>query len=256
MTERRPDPPVTWGPARSASAGPPESIEDAAISVDRASSLMADLGFIVFRTPPDSPTPDSCLMVMIQESPTTRHFDPEAVSFWVTGEGRGRIREADRSTRPFEAPFSWGRIRLVDRLGARNSFVSFGGTVTAERVGNGAVLLIFRTPAAIFRLPGHSQRADRLGEEVISFFGRLVPTLWRSPETERAVAATPPLVLYGAFLLHTIERISHSATLRDALASELPALHRQLDSMTAHHPEQLRAAEAELATLGLASPPS
>jgi hypothetical protein len=214
---------------------------------------MAELGFIVFRTPPDTPTPDSCLMVMIHESPTTRHFDPEVASFWVTGEGRGRIREADYTTRPFETPFSWGRIRLVDRVGARNSFVSFGGTVSGERVGTGVVLLIFRTPAVIFRLQGHSQREDRLAEEVMSFFGRLVPILWRSPETESTVAATPPLMLYGAFLLHTMARVDHSTTLREAIAPELPTLHRQLEDMTAHHPDPMRAASRLLGMLGLES---
>jgi len=251
MTEHRP--PMAWDPARSRSLGPPESVEDPAITLDEASALISELGFIVFRTPPDTPTPDACLMVMIHDSPTTRHFDPEVASFWVTGEGRGRIREVDHTTRPFETPFSWGRIRLVDRVGARNSFVSFGGTVSGERVGR-ALLLIFRTPAVIFRLQGHSQREDRLAEEVMSFFGRLVPILWRSPETEAAVAATAPLVLYGAFLLHTMHRIGHSAMLREALAPDLPALHRQLDDMTTHHPDPMRAAAALLGTLGLESP--
>ena len=32
--------------------GPPESIDDAPLSVDEASVLMSDLGFIAFRTPP------------------------------------------------------------------------------------------------------------------------------------------------------------------------------------------------------------
>lgn len=255
MTERR-RPPIAWGPTRSRSLGPPESVEDPAITLDEASRLMADLGFIVFRTPPDSPAPDSCLMVMIHESPTARHFDPEVASYWVTGEGRGHIREADRSTKPFEEPFSWGRIRVVDRFGARNSFVSFGGTVSGERVATGALLLIFRTPAAIFRLPGHSQGEDRLAEEVMSFFGRLVPILWRSPDTEREVAATPPLVLYGAFLLHTVERVRHSTTLREAMAADLPTLHRQLKDLTAYHPGPGRAATTLLATLGLGAPAS
>ena len=234
--------------------GPPESVEDAAITRDQASALMSDLGFIVFRTPPDTSTPDSCLMVMIQASPTTRHFDPEVVSFWITGEGRGRIRVADRQTRPFETPFSWGRIRVVDRYGARNSFVSFGGMLSCERVGNGAHLLIFRSPAVIFRLPGHSQREDWLAEEVMGFFGRLVPILWRSPDAEPAVAATPPLVLYGAFLLHTIERVRHSATLRDAMEPELRTLHSQLENMLTHHPDPMRAAATLRPMLGLGLP--
>jgi len=88
----------------------------------------------------------------------------------------------------------------------------------------------------------------------MSFFGRLVPILWRSPETEAAVAATAPLVLYGAFLLHTMHRIGHSAMLREAIAPDLPALHRQLDDMTTHHPDPMRAAAALLGTLGLESP--
>ena len=71
----------------------------------------------------------------------------------------------------------------------------------------------------------------------MSYFGRLVPILWRSAETEATVAATPPLVLYGTFLLHTMHRIGHSAMLRDAIAPDLPTLHRQLEDMTAHHPD-------------------
>jgi len=247
----RPDPPRAPGRAV---FGPPESIGDAAITLDQAAALMANFGFIVFRTPPSTPTPDSCLMVMIQASPTARHFDPEVVSFWIAVEGRGHITVADRQTLPFETPFSWGQIRVVDRYGARNSFVSFGGTLSCERVGNGADLLIFRSPAVIFRLPGHSQREDWLAKEVMGFFGRLVPLLWRSPDAEPSVAATPPLVLYGAFLLHTTERVRHSATLRDAMEPELRTLHSQLENLLAHHPDSMRAAATLLATLGLGLP--
>ena len=122
--------------------------------------------------------------------------------------------------------------------------------MSGERVG-GALLLIFRTPAVIFRLQGHSQREDRVAEEVMSFFGRLVPILWRSAETEATVAAAAPLVLYGTFLLHTMHRIGHSAMLRDAIAPDLPTLHRQLEDMTAHHPDPMRAAARLLGTLRL-----
>ena len=37
---------MTWGPTGSRSPGPPESVEDPAITLDRASTLIADLGFI------------------------------------------------------------------------------------------------------------------------------------------------------------------------------------------------------------------
>ena len=53
---------------------------------------MADLGFVAFRTPPGMPVPDSCLMVMIRDAPTRRHFDPETVSYWVIDE-RARATE-------------------------------------------------------------------------------------------------------------------------------------------------------------------
>ena len=69
---------------------PPESIEQPALTIDEAANLMAVLGFVAFRTPPDEAVPDSCLMVMIRDAPTRRHFDPETASFWVLDNGRGR----------------------------------------------------------------------------------------------------------------------------------------------------------------------
>ena len=218
---------------------------------------MADLGFIVFRTPPDSPTPDSCLMVMIHESPTTRHFDPEVVSFWVTGEGRGRISEVGSHNPAVRDAVQLGPHPAGGPVGRAQQLRQLWRHACQANVsGAGALLLIFRTPAVIFRLPGHSQREDRLAEEVMSFFGRLVPILWRSPETERYGGGdTAARAVRGVPAAHH-ERVSHSAMLRDAIAPELPTLHRQLEDMTAHHPDPMRAAATLLGTLGLESPRS
>jgi hypothetical protein len=219
--------------------GPPESIDDAPLSVDEASGLMGDLGFVAFRTPPGTPTADSCLMVMLHDVPTLRHFDPEVVSFWATSAGRGHVEIKDRSARvPFAQEFSWGRIRIVDRIGARNSFVAFGGTLSGERI-TGATLLIFRSPAPILRLAGHSQREDRLAQEVMTFFGRLVPRLWTSAGMERMVSSAPPLALYGAFLAHTGQRLSHSSILREAEGDEVAVVDRELLAMVRLHPADL-----------------
>ena len=58
---------------------PPQSIDDAPIGLDEASALIADLGFLLFRTPGDGAIPDSCLMTTIHGMPTERHFDPELI---------------------------------------------------------------------------------------------------------------------------------------------------------------------------------
>jgi hypothetical protein len=212
---------------------------------------MGDLGFIAFRTPPGTPRPDSCLMVMLHDAPTLRHFDPEVVSFWATRAARGHVETMDRSARvPFTEPFSWGRIRIVDRIGARNSYVAFGGTLSGERIAD-ATLLIFRSPAPILRLAGHSQREDRLGQEVLTFFGRLVPRLWTSVDTEREVSAASPEALYAAFLVHTGARSSHSTALRDAQGGETAVVERELSALAAHHPSALAEGHRLLAMLEL-----
>jgi hypothetical protein len=231
-------------------ATPPESIEQAALTIDAAADLMADLGFVAFRTPPDAEVKDSCLMAMIRDAPTRRHFDPETVSYWVIENGHGQTELVDREVRtPISRRFSWGRIRLVDRLGKRNSFVSFGGWLTGERVGADALLLIFRSSAPILRLPGHSQQRDHLSDDAMSFFGRLVPRLWSSPAHERLVGALPPDALYAAFLLHEARQINRSAPLREAIPDDAHALIRELELAERHRPEALAAGRELLSVL-------
>ena len=243
---------VGWRIAASDRVVPPQSAEDPAIGLDEAATLMQDLGFVLFRTPPGAALPDSCLMASIQATPTQRHFDPELISFWTTHAGRGRLTVIDRDLRlPYQADFSWGRIRLVDRLGASNNFVSFGGFVTGDRVGADVVLVAMRSLAPILRLPGHSQREDRLAEEVMSFFGRLVPSLWRSPEIERRTSAAEPLTLFAAFLLHTVGRLRSSERLREALTDDAQAAHRSLARMDSLCPDQVANGAGLLEEVGL-----
>jgi hypothetical protein len=234
----------------------PESIEQPALSVNQAADLMADLGFVAFRTPPDEAVPDSCLMVMIRDAPTRRHFDPETITYWVVDNGHGRAECADRGMRtPIARPYSWGRVRLVDRLGIRNSFVGFGGWLTAERVGSDALLLIFRSPAPILRLPGHSQRRDRLSDEILAFFGRVVPRLWSRPSDERLVGGLPPDALYAAFLLDEAARLRRSTPLREAIPYNAPAVRRELELLAHHRPEALAAGRHLLDQLQLEAIP-
>ena len=230
----------------------PESIEHPALTIDEASGLMAHLGFVAFRTPPRAAVTDSCLMAMVRDAPTRRHFDPKSVGFWVVANGHGALRVADRDSRtPISQPYSWGRISLTDRFGARNSFASFGGWLTGERVATDALLLIFRSPAAILRLPGHSQHRDLLSDRALAFFGRIVPRLWSHPGNEQLVSSAPPEGLYGAFLLYEARRFVGSTAPRDVIGEDARALARELARMQRSRPDALVEGRELLALLEL-----
>jgi hypothetical protein len=240
---------------RAPNGHPPESIEQKALTIDEAADLMADLGFVAFRTPPGVAVTDSCLMAMIRDAPTREHFDPESVSYWVIDNGHGQTEIADRETRtPISRPFSWGRIRLIDRLAMRNSFVTFGGWLSGERVATDALLLIFRSPAPILRLPGHSQRSDRLSDDAIAFFGRLIPRMWSPPSDEQLVGSLPPEALYAAFLVYEGGRINRSIPLREAVPDDAHVLLRELELTERHRPEALVAGRELLSVLELEQP--
>jgi hypothetical protein len=232
----------------------PETIDEPPISPESAARLMDRVGFVVFRPLTDGSLPDSCLMVLLHDTPTRRHFDADRISYWSFDKGHGQLLELDRSVEvPFSRAYSWGRIRIVDRFGARNSFVSFGGTLTGARVGPGARLLIFRSPTTILRLAGHSQREDRLSEEAVAFFAELIPHLW-TDDRERIVAELPPRDLYAAFLLQLKARIDRSAKLREALADDRRSLRTELELLAASDSQSLRAGERLLGILNLAAP--
>jgi len=79
-------------------------------------SRIAELGFLANPDLPDRPGP-AYLLVALRAAPTLRHYDPETIEYWVTREGRGRRRELTRSTpMPLTEDFSWGMIRIEDRL--------------------------------------------------------------------------------------------------------------------------------------------
>jgi hypothetical protein len=238
---------------RAHATAPPEAIRDPAITIERASSLLGTLGFIAFRTPPSDPLPDSCVAAVLRETPTLRHFDPVSATYWVTVDCHGALDAVQWDTRtPQSRVFSWGRIRLVDRFGIRNSFVSFGGTVDSERLSRTDLLLIFRSPAPILRLRSHSQQPDDGAEDLVAFFGRIVPRLWTSPEIERLVNESEPTDLYGAFLLYSAQRRSDSHRLPDAQSLDTHE-RRELDLLATHRPDAVARGRELLETLDLKS---
>lgn len=154
------------------------------------------------------------LFVCLRKRPTLAHYDPEAVHFWVTSDGRGIADELSRNTpMPVRTEFSWGTIRLVDRLRVSNEYVSFGGDLTADRV-DGSVVGVFHSPAPLLLRGGHSQGWDLGAESIAACFGRLRAACGAVPGLEQALAQASPLARYAAFLADATARYRSSEMLR------------------------------------------
>ena len=122
-------------------------------------------GFLAYPDLPDGPGP-AFLLVALRPAPTLRHYDPEAIDYWVTDDGRGSRRTLTHDTpMPRSEDFSWGLIRLVDRLGVSNEYLTFGGHLDAALIDD-VVVAAFASPAPLLRRGGHSQGWDD-GADVI-----------------------------------------------------------------------------------------
>lgn len=198
--------------AKTSSSSPP----------DRASRLRAtevagrvdDWGFLTNPDLPDGPGP-AYLLVALRPVPTLRHFDPEAVDYWVTVNGRGQRQTLTHDTRmPRSEAFSWGLIRLVDRLEISNEYLTFGGHLDAARIDDD-VVVAFSSPAPLLRRGGHSQGWDGGADAVGGFFGRMMIAIDYAPGFEAMFSDASPLTRYAAFIRDAAGRR------RDSRCSEL-----------------------------------
>ena len=109
-------------------------------------------GFLAHSDLPDGPGP-AFLLVALRPAPTLQHYDPEAVDYWVTEDGRGSRRTLTHDVSlPRSEDFSWGMIRLVDRLGVSNEYLTFGAHRRSCRSGvrfAGALAAARRTLAGL-----------------------------------------------------------------------------------------------------------
>jgi hypothetical protein len=224
--------PITWAPA--------------------AGRLLADLGFSLINSGhPDAPS-GANLLVALRAAPTLHHFDPEAVTYWTSVEGRGRPATLDRETAlPLEATVSWGDVRAVDRVGADNRFLTFGGTLHAVALDESETAAAFRSPCPIARRGGHSQGLDPLAAEVGAFFGRLMVPVDFEAGAETRLAATPPLELYAAFIRDARDRLAAAAELRTVETWFAGWATAQAARLVAHEPEAWAAGADLLARLGI-----
>ena len=178
-----------------------------------AAVSLADLGFLAKPDLPDRPGP-AFLMVAMRESPTFRHYDPESVEYWASEGGRGVRRTLTRSSRlPIDTEFSWGMIRIVDRLKVTNEYLTFGGRLFVGLV-DGAVLAVFTSPAPIFRRGGHSQGWDQGADSLGAFFSRVLLAVDYVPGFEALAADADPVARYAAFVADTMGRYRASPVLR------------------------------------------
>lgn len=179
-----------------------------------AAALLADWGFLAEPDLPDRPGP-AYLLVALRDQPTLRHYDPELVEYWVAEGGRGTRRTLERSSPlPVETDFSWGVIRIVDRLAVSNEYVTFGGHLSAAEVG-GMSVAVFTSPAPLLRRGGHSQGWDHGAEALAAFFGRLLVAVDFTPGFEAAAAAVDPLTRYAGFVSDLVGRYRRVPVLRD-----------------------------------------
>ena len=130
-------------------------------------------GFVAHPDLPDRPGP-AFLLVALRPAPTLQHYDPEAVDYWVTKDGRGERRTLTHDTpMPQSQDYSWGLIRLVDRLGVSNEYLTFGGHLDAALIGD-VVVAAFASQAPLLRRGGHSQVWDAGADALGAFFARLM----------------------------------------------------------------------------------
>jgi hypothetical protein len=178
-----------------------------------AASLLANLGFIACSDLPDRPGP-AYLLVAFRPEPTLRHYDPELVSYWVTSDGRGSQRALARDTElPVDIEFTWGLIRIVDRLKASNEYLTFGGHLAAASIQD-TTIAVFISPTPLLRRGGHSQGWDHGAESVGAFFARLQVAVDYTPGFEASLAQAGPLARYAAFLNDVVGRFRTSNALR------------------------------------------
>ncbi len=193
-----------------------------------AAGLLADWGFLANPDLPDGPGP-GYLLVALRDVPSLRHYDPESIEFWESRGGRGTRVELTRSSpMPLEASFSWGQVRIVDRLAISNEWLTFGGSMSAAVVG-GMIAAAFVSPAPLLRRGGHSQGWDQGADSLGAFFGRLMVAVDYAPGFEALVAGATPLTRYAAFVADLSVRLGRSPGLR----TTEPALWRLIDQASA-----------------------
>lgn len=207
-----------------------------------AARMLANWGFLAHADLPDADGA-SYLLVALRDHPTLRHYDPEEIEYWVSHAGRGlRVTLTRRSPTPLESDFSWGLIRITDRLRVTNEYLTFGGRLRAHGVDD-MTAAIFESEAPLLRRGGHSQGWDVGAQNLGAFFGRLRALAGYQPAFEVQASAARPLARYAAFLADFVGRYRASETLRALDPRVWSVLLREEHRMRQEHPAAWAAGE-------------
>ena len=206
-----------------------------------AARVLDGWGFLVHPDLPDL-AGDAYLLVALRPAPELDHFDPERLGVWVSNGARGDRLEITRATRPIGLDYSWGTIRIVDRFGIANEFVSTGGRLAVERIGD-TTIAILTSSAPILRRGGHSQGWDAAAADMAAFFGRLLLAVDLVPGFEGQLTSATPLTRYAAFIADAIERYRSSPLLRAEHGGLWPLLCQERGRLEAVYPSDWAAGQ-------------
>ncbi len=228
-------------------------ISDARRPIDprHAAELLESWGFIAHPDLPDA-VGEAYLLAAIRDRPTLDHFDPERLEVWVTSGSHGRRLEIERGTpMPLDRSFSWGTVRILDRFGISNDYVTFGGHLAADVV-DGVTVCVLTSPAPLLRRGGHSQAADPTSDDLAAFFGRMMIAVDYVAGFEGVVASASPVARYAAFVADFLDRTSRSPDLRSTRLETWTLLRSEGERLRQTHPDDWQAGVELLGTAGLA----
>ena len=217
------------------------SSSETAPSPDEAAGAVADFGFLVRSDLPDRPGP-AVLLIALRDRPAKTHYDPDVVEYWVTRDGRGRREQLTRTT-PLpidDRAFDWGLIRVVDRLGVTNEYLTFGGRLSAAAI-EGVSVAVFESPVPLLRRGGHSQGWDDAAENVGAFFGRALVAVDYVPGFEGRLGDARPEARYAAFVVDLAARYRAGTALREAQPHLWSLISAEERRMARTHPDDVRA---------------
>jgi len=178
--------------------------------------------------------------------PSLHHYDPEVVQYWANESGRGLPRTLTRATQlPIETEFSWGLIRIVDRLQVTNEYLTFGGHLSAALV-DGVVIAVFSSAAPLLRRGGHSQVWDLGADSLGAFFSRFLLAVDYGAGFEDLAGRASPVSRYSAFLIDAMARYRASPRLRVEQPELWTLLRSEERRLMAKDPNEWAAGEALL----------
>jgi hypothetical protein len=194
-----------------------------------APDLLDDIGYLLVHGSPFERRA-AYLLIAIRPRPTRAHFDPDRIEYWSAGRQAAEQASLEWPMSVPPANYSWGTIKVIDRVAAINQFVSFGGSLSVTHDGTLSAAL-FRSDAPILALGGRGDAGDPLAASVAGFFARLRAACGRDAAFAREVSAMEPLGIYAGYLVRTLElyaghlaRPTLSARMHAVLRSELSLL--------------------------------